>query len=32
VQEFLAGFWAEHLSRLRATLNENPGPEPGKAP
>jgi DNA-binding transcriptional ArsR family regulator len=32
VQEFLAGFWAEHLSRLRATLNENPGPEPGQAP
>ena len=32
VQEFLAGFWAEHLSRLCATLNENPGPEPGQAP
>ena len=32
VQEFLAGFWAEHLSRLRATLTDNPGPEPEQAP
>ena len=31
VQEFLAGFWAEHLGRLRATLTENQGPEPGQA-
>ena len=29
VQEFLAGFWAEHLSRLRAALTE-PGAEPGQ--
>jgi len=29
VQEFLAGFWAEHLSRLRTALTQ-PGPEPGQ--
>jgi DNA-binding transcriptional ArsR family regulator len=28
VQEFLAGFWAEHLDRLRTTLTE-PRAEPG---
>ena len=27
VQEFLAGFWAEHLGRLRTALTE-PEPEP----
>ena len=32
VQEFLASFWAQHLSRLRATLNENSGPGAGTAP
>jgi DNA-binding transcriptional ArsR family regulator len=31
VQEFLAGFWAEHLGQLRATLAE-PGDEAGTAP
>ena len=31
VQEFLAGFWAEHLGQLRAALAE-PGDEAGTAP
>lgn len=29
VQEFLAGFWAEHLGRLGTALTE-PGAEPGQ--
>lgn len=29
VQEFLAGFWAEHLSRLQTTLHDRGGPERG---
>jgi DNA-binding transcriptional ArsR family regulator len=30
VQDFLAGFWAEHLGRLRVTLAE-PGQEPDQS-
>ena len=29
VQEFLAGFWAEHLGRLKTTLQARDDPPPG---
>ena len=32
VQEFLAGFWTEHLARLSTALAETADPEPGREP
>ena len=29
VQDFLAGFWADHLSRLKTTLQDRDDPPPG---
>ena len=32
VQEFLAGFWTEHLARLSTALGQTADPEPGQEP
>ena len=32
VQEFLAGFWTEHLARLSTALGQPADPEPGQEP
>jgi hypothetical protein len=32
VQDFLAGFWTEHLARLSTALGETADPAPGQEP